>query len=233
MEAVDNKGENKHMEKKKEQKRKLNKVNVKTGAGIAALVAAVAVFVTLLQIQKNVLSEYEKGTVYVATTQVPKGEWITSENFTKYFKEMQLEKRCIPKSALSNPNQVQDLVLTWDIEEGVVLTHGMFETAEEILEHMEEPVIAGFKADDMYQVAGGVLRAGDRIHIYTIKDGAAELGWESVYVQQVFDATGESIHNEDKTSIAQRINVYLDKQDVEEFYSCLTQGNLRVVKVLQ
>jgi hypothetical protein len=59
------------------------------------------------------------------------------------------------------------------------------------------------------------------------------LAWEEVYVQQVFDSAGKSIPNGDKTSIAQRINVYLDKADVETFYSGLAMGNLRVVKVLK
>ena len=37
---------------------------------------------------------------------------------------------------------------------------------------MTQPVVAGFKADDLYQVVGGVLRSGDRINIYQVNENA-------------------------------------------------------------
>lgn len=217
--------------KKKEKAR--DRAKIKTGAGIAALVAAVAVFVILLQLEKSVLEQYEKGVVYVAANQIPQGRLITAGEYETFFRKVEMEKKNIPATALQNPEQLQGLAAVFDVEAGVILTDGMFETWEEILAPMESPVIAGFKADDMYQVAGGVLRAGDRIHIYTVEGDEAVLAWESVYVQQVFDSAGTRIPNEDKTAIAQRINVYLDSSDVEAFYSGLAGGNLRVVKVLK
>ena len=54
------------------------------------------------------------------------------------------------------------------IEKGSVVTRGMLESEEQITGEMEEAVIAGFRAEDLYQAVGGVLRAGDRIHIYCI-----------------------------------------------------------------
>ena len=97
---------------------------------------------------------------------------------------------------------------------------------------MKEPVVAGFRADDLCQVVGGVLRAGDLIHVYSSEEEQGTfLIWENVYVQQVFDSKGTAIPNEDQATAAQRINVFLDKEDVEDFYSRLDQGTLRVVKV--
>ena len=119
-----------------------------------------------------------------------------------------------------------------NIEEGVFLSQGMFEQWNDIVGDMKAPVVAGFKADDLYQVTGGVLRAGDRIHIYTVsEDGQAGLIWENVYVEQVFDSAGTAIKGEDRVSPAQRLNVYLDAEDVERFYTELARGTLRVVKV--
>lgn len=212
-------------------KGKTNYKKLKTGAGIAALVAAVAMFVVLIQMEKSIMEQYEKGTVYVAAMAIPKGELIAREDYGEYFKPVEMDKRNIPQTALTDVEQVKGMAPVFDVEEGVILTGGMFETWEEVLSEMEEPVIAGFKAEDMSHVAGGVLRVGDRIHIYSVKEEETVLEWESVYVQQVFDSAGESISNEDKTSIALRINVYLDKKDVEEFYSSLAMGTLRVVKV--
>lgn len=206
----------------------------KTGGVIAALIAAVAVFAVMLQLEKGMLTKYEKGTVYVAAAEIPRGQLITAENRSLYFQEKSLDKSCIPESALCSPEQVTGLAAVFDIEQGVLLATGMFETMDDVLKEMEEPVVAGFKAEDLYQVAGGVLRAGDRIHIYRVsEEGQVVLVWDDVYVQEVFDQTGARIVNGDIVTAAQRINIYLDKEDVEAFYSELASGTLRVVKAFR
>lgn len=204
------------------------------GSIAAALIAAVAVFAAMLQMEKNVLSEYEKGVIYVAAAEIPKGQVITEENFQSYFEEKLLDKNCIPQTALNSVEQVKGLIPVADIEQGVLLTEGMFEVLDSILENMQEPVIAGLKAEDLYQVAGGVLRAGDRIHIYSVnQDGETQLIWENIFVQQVFDQSGTAIGNDDELTAVQRMNVYMNKADVESFYTELAVGSLRVVKVCE
>ena len=202
------------------------------GSIIAALVASIAVFGGMLQMEKNMLSQYEKGIIWVAVKEIPKGQMITQENYRQYMEQKELDKSCIPTTALNSVEQIEDMVALARVEQGVLLTCGMFETLNHITENMKEPVIAGFKAEDMYQVVGGTLRAGDRVHIYNVEeDGQAMLVWKDVYVQQVFDASGAVISNDNLTGTAQRVNVYMDGLDVERFYSELTSGTLRVVKV--
>lgn len=202
------------------------------GSIIAALVAAITVFVVMLQMEKNMLLQYEKKGILIAAQEIPKGQLITIDNCGEYFKEMELDHNCIPDTALISLEQVQDMVAVADIEKGVLLTEGMFEEIESITKNMQSPVIAGFRADDLYQVVGGVLRTGDRINIYHMtQDGEVVLNWQDVFVQQVFDNGGVSIANGDKQTAAQRINVYLEQGNVEQFYTELSTGSLRVVKV--
>lgn len=206
----------------------------KAGGMAAALIAAVAVFAVMLQLEKSTLTKYERGTVYAAAAEIPKGQLITAENMSLYFQEKSLDKSCIPESALRSPEQVTGLAAVFDIEQGVLLSEGMFETLDDILAGMREPVVAGFKAEDLYQVAGGVLRAGDRIHIYSVsEEGEVALVWNNVYVQEVFDQAGNRIVSGDMATAAQRVNIYLDKKDVAAFYSELAGGALRVVRILQ
>lgn len=212
-------------------KPKITASKVKVGVSLTALIAAAAVFVIMLQVEKSVLSQYEKGEIYTASVSIPKGQLITEDNYQQYFMIRELDAGCIPDTALKMPGQIYGLAAVFDIEPGVLLTTGMFENLENILQDMEEPVVAGFKAEDMYQVAGGTLRAGDRVHIYSITEEEEILAWERVYIQQVFDASGKSIPNGDKLTAAQRVNVYLDKKDVEAFYRGLAEGSLRVVKI--
>lgn len=215
--------------KEKTSKERLNRV--KTGGTIAALAAAAAVFVCMVQMEKSILTQYEKGVIYTAAATIYRGQMITEENYRDYFVEKELDKTCIPPTALSKPEQLYGLTAVYDIEPGVLLTEGMFESLESIRGELNEPVIAGFKAEDIYQVAGGVLRAGDRIHIYYVRDQEAVPAWESVYIQQVFDISGKSIEAGDRTTAAQRLNIYLDKEDIEAFYTGLASGSLRAVKV--
>ena len=99
---------------------------------------------------------------------------------------------------------------------------------------MSEPVIALFRAVYQYHGVGVVLRAGDRIHIYCVEQEEEEqngkLLWDNVSVQQVFDRNGAAIGGDDGTTPAQRVNIYMEKERVADFYAALAQGSLRVVK---
>ncbi len=202
------------------------------GSAVAALLAALAVFAVLLQIEKNTLADYEKGLVYVAAKEIPKGQMITQENYREYVAECMLDVKCIPKTAITDPGQISGLVAQMEIEEGCFLTLGMFELLNEITSAMKEPVIVGLRAEDVYQVVGGTLRAGDRIHIYCVDaDDMARLVWKNIFVYQAFDNAGAIISNADRKSAAQRINVYMENAEVESFYTELASGSLRVVKV--
>ena len=213
--------------------RKLSFSKLKTGVSLAALASSVALFIILVQIEKNVLTQYEKGEVYIASQGIPKGQMITEENYQEYFMVKEMDKSLIPQTALTKPFQVEGLSALYDVEPGTFLTMGMFEELGVIWQDMTEPVIAGFRVEDIYQAAGGTLRAGDRIHIYVVKEEGACLAWEGIYVQQVFDASGGIIPNTDQSTAAQRINIYLDKKDIINFYTGMAEGNLLAVKLCE
>lgn len=202
-----------------------------TGATLAAFLAAAAIYAVLLWVEKNELSDYEKGEIYVSVKEVPEGQLITAENLEEYFVCQEISTDLIPEKAVTEASQLEGIVAKYRIDQGVFLTTGMFRPLDQITAGMREPVVAGFWAEDLSQVAGGVLRAGDRIHVYSSEEEGTYLIWENVYVQQVFDSGGTVIDSGDQETAAQRINVFLDKEDVETFYTRLDQGNLRVVKI--
>lgn len=216
-------------------KHKVNKVNkskLRSGSIVTALIAAVAVFAVMLQMEKNVLTRYEKGSIYVARKQIPEGVVIRESNLSTYFDLKELDKSVIPDAALKAPEEVLNLVSRYAIDKDTLLTTGMFENLDEIQAEMKEPVIAGLKAEDLYQVVGGTLRTGDRIDIYKIdSENLSQLVWKDVYVYEAFDNTGEAIPEGDITTAAQRINIYLESAEVENFYTELSLGSLRAVKV--
>lgn len=221
------------------------------GVIIVSLLVAVIVYAVMLNAEKTALSDYEKGTVYVTTKPVPKGTMITAD----YITQKEVDKSLIPSGAVSNPEDLTDLISVYAVDPGSIITTGMFTAVNDITKDMTQPVVAGFKADDLYQVVGGVLRSGDRINIYQVNENAnkrdtsqslantdaegnwtetystASLVWGNVFVQEVFDSAGTVISTADTTTPAQRINIYMDNDNVAVFYAALAQGSLRVVKI--
>lgn len=221
------------------------------GVIIVSLLVAVIVYAVMLNAEKTALSDYEKGTVYVTTKPVPKGTMITAD----YITQKEVDKSLIPSGAVSSPEDLTDLISVYAVDQGSIITAGMLISVNDITKDMEQPVVAGFKADDLYQVVGGVLRSGDRINIYQVDENAnkgdtsqtqantdaegnwtetystASLVWGNVFVQEVFDSAGTVISTADTTTPAQRINIYMDNDNVAAFYAALAQGSLRVVKI--
>lgn len=207
---------------------------MKRGGVLAAFFAAVAVFVVMLQMEKSVLEQGEKGTVLVAVSEIPKGRTLSVSEAEKYFDVREVDVELIPGSAVQMLEDLDGKNVAYGIEAGSILTQGMLVEPDRIIKEMKAPVIAGFKADDLYQVAGGVLRKGDKIHVFHVtEEQEVMLIWENLTVQAVFDQAGNQISNEDAFSAAQRINIYLDKADIDDFYARLSSGTLRVVKVCE
>jgi hypothetical protein len=229
---MNEKEKGKVMEQNRRETRVTRAIKLWTGATFAAFLAAGASFAVLLWVEKNQLSDYEKTTVYAATGEIPAGQLITKENLEEYFQKKEIDASMVPACAITEADAVKDGVAKIQIGQGVFLTEGMFQPVERIAAGMKEPVVAGFRAEDLCQVVGGVLRSGDRIHVYASEEGMGTfLIWENVFVQQVFDAGGKVIESGDVDTAAQRINVFLDKEDVEAFYTRLDQASLRVVKI--
>lgn len=241
------------MKKEKKEKR-----SILPGVIIVSLLVAAVVYAVLINAEKTALSDYEKGTVYVTTKPVPKGTLITAD----YITQKEIDKSLIPSEAVSSPEDLTDLISVYAIDQGSIITTGMFTAVNDITKDMTQPVVAGFKADDLYQVVGGVLRSGDRINIYQVDENAnkgdtsqslantdpdteedwpetsldpdtASLVWGDVFVQEVFDSAGAVISTSDATTPAQRVNIYMDNDNVAAFYAALAQGSLRVVKICE
>lgn len=211
---------------------KKEKKNILPGAMLAALAASVIVYCIMLNVEKNALSGYEKEIVLTAVSDLPKGMAVTQENLDSCFREQEMEKNMIPDGAVTDRNLLEGQMTAAAMSRGTIVTECLLEDLNLLKRQMKEPVTAGFKADDLYQVVSGTLRSGDRIHIYTVDEETEStcLIWEDVFVQEVFDSTGKLIPAQDTTTPAQRVNILIEKDSVEQFYSELTAGSLRVVK---
>jgi len=204
------------------------------GIIVVAFITAVITFFLLLNVEKSMLSDYEKGLVWVAAGNLQKSLEISKANMGDCFTQTEMDKKMIPESAVTDISLLAGCRTVFMIPENSILTTMMFENSDEHVDRMVKPVIAGCKADDLFQVVSGILRSGDRIHIYTAdpETGDVYLIWDHIFVQEVFDSSGSNIAAGNKTQAAYRVNILMEKDDVEQFYSELARGSLRVVKAI-
>lgn len=204
----------------------------KLGVGIAALVAALSVFVIMLQIEKNALERYEKRAVYVAEREIPAGYVLTEDNYEKYFGVRKVDAGMVPEGVADNIEDLYGQAPVYDISKGTVLDAKMFVEGKTVPKELKTPIVVGARVEDLFQVAGGILRSGDKVHIVVVSsEGEADIKWENVIVESAFSGSGESVDAWDTTTPAFRINLYLEKNQVEKFYEELAKGSIRAVKV--
>ena len=203
------------------------------GIILAAFTAALISYVALLNVEKNALSAYEKAECWILSETLEKGTEITTDNAAQLFQRAQVDVQHIPQGAVTDPKMLAGSQAAITITQGSIVTDTMFTRLGSYRAALEKPVIAGCKADDLYQLVSGTLRSGDRIHIYTVDEemGDAYLIWDNVMVYQTFDSGGNLIPPQDTVSAAARINVLLEEGNAELFYSELYKGSLRVVKL--
>ena len=203
------------------------------GIILAAFAAAAVTYIVLLNVEKNALSAYQKADCWMLTQTLERGTEITADNMDTLFCQTQVDVRHIPQDAVTSPEALLGSQAAITIPQGSMATLTMFTQSGRYRAALEKPVIAGCRAEDLYQLVSGTLRSGDRIHIYTVDEelGETYLIWDNVMVYQVFDSAGNQIPPQDTLSAAARINVLLEEGSAELFYSELYRGSLRVVKL--
>ena len=120
------------MKKEKKEKR-----SILPGVIIVSLLVAAVVYAVLLNAEKTALSDYEKGSVYVTTKPVPKGTLITAD----YITQKEVDKSLIPSGAVSNPEDLTDLISVYAVDQGSIITTGMFTAVNDITTDMTQPVV--------------------------------------------------------------------------------------------
>lgn len=216
-----------------EKKMKINnkKGAITSGLIFTAFVAAAIVFAILLYTERKLLASEPKVSVCVATVDIPAGMEINDVTAKQYFEIREIYESAVPKDAYDNLNFVTGKTGVFSIAKGTIVTEGMLEVTEVGSRGMENPVLLGFKVEDIFQAACGILRKGDRVHIYTVNDsGEASLRWENICIEDSFDNSGMRLNVTDEGK-ATRFNIFMEKNEVEEFYSCLNAGSIRIVKL--
>ena len=214
-------------------KKEKEKKNLWPGMILMAFLASIATFFLLLNMEKNALEAYEKVSVWCTNCELSKGLEVTEGSLSQCLLKVEMDKTKVPADLIENPETLIGKQTVFAIPQGTILTASMFTQEETYRKGLYQPVIAGCKGDDLFQLVSGVLRKGDRVNIYTVNSEIEEtyMLWENIVVYQVFDAAGNVIAPEDTTTPAARVNLLLEEGCTEQLYNELNAGSLRLVKV--
>ena len=214
---------------RKENSKKNEMVKVKLGIFIAALITAAGVFAMMTYLQRQALSDFEKKDIYVAASDIPRGVVLDEANAKDYLIMKSVDAGSIPDNGTLDPDMITGLSPVYDIGKGTLLTDSMFDSSGALLASMSDPVLAGFRTDDLSKAVSGSLRAGDRVDIYSTdpETGEGFLLCADVYVESGYDSSGNRV-NDEKPAVM--FNIYLESSDTAVFYEGLASGSLYVVK---
>ncbi len=212
---------------------KREKKNILPRVILVAFLASVATFFLLINMEKNALEAYEKVMVWTTKCELAKGLEISANSIPECFVQVEIDKDRVPGRIIENPENLIGKRTEIMLAQGTILTESMFSDEENFRKGMHNPIIAGCKGDDLFQLVSGVLRKGDLVHIYMVNEelGETYMLWENIVVYQVFDASGNAIASEDTVTPAARVNLLLEEGYTEQFYRELNAGSLRLVKV--
>lgn len=214
-------------------KREKEKKNIWPGVILMAFLASIATFFLLLNMEKSALEAYEKVTVWCTDCELTKGLELTESSLSQCLVQVEMDKTKVPADLIETPEILEGRQTLFTIPRGTILTASMFTQEETYRKGLNQPVIAGCKGEDLFQLVSGVLRKGDVVNIYTVNREMEEtyMLWENIMVYQVFDAAGNVIAPEDTTTPAARVNLLLEEGCAEQLYNELDAGSLRLVKV--
>lgn len=196
-----------------------------------------ALYMLMLYVEKAMLKDKEYVSVYVTASEIKKETIITEENVRKYFLMQKREAEVLPEGYITDIYSLVGKIVCRDYVENEIINESGFTDINERISGINNPVEVSFSAGNLAQVAGGVLRAGDYINIWSVSEGAgydrstviAEPIYMYAYVSRVFTASGEEIKIDDsKGHGAAVINIIIPSAMEEKFNIALSKGTLRV-----
>ena len=209
--------------------------NKKSGNGIVwkllgCLIIAAALFAVLLNVESNVLSDYEKKMTVICKEQIPMGTRITENNDVK---KSEIDVKIVSENAVIDKSELIGTVAARTMDAGELVKNDDFTKESGIYAKYQEPVEASFKAEHPGDVVSGSIRSGDFVDIAVVDKDTLEytLSLENVFVLNAYTSTGEVVTRDSVNTAATMFTIVEEKAALDEFYSALEKGNVIVSKV--
>lgn len=228
---------------KKEKKSKRNGGKAFLFVGVFALFITFIVYLALLTVEKTVMDEYDKATVYIADRDYVKGEQLTKDglnNFTK--REINVEY--LTEDSVTDITELENSYVVTKVFKNEVLTKSDFAKTSKTDNRKDLQEIGIESSNVIFGGVNGEIRASDFVDIYFVpksyslqgstkgvilegeekKEEFLKPDYEKVFVNSVYDADGNEITNADEVSCASRYNFTFEQEEVRKIISKLASG---------
>ena len=133
-------------------KKKERTENKKTGKGVVwkllgCLIIAAALFAVLLNVESNVLSDYEKKMTVICKEQIPMGKRITEVNAEQYFETYEIDVKLVSENTVTDKSELVGTVAARTMDVREIVKDDDFTKESGIYSKYKEPVEASFKAE--------------------------------------------------------------------------------------
>jgi pilus assembly protein CpaB len=153
-----------------------------------ALVAAMLTMFYVTNYQRNVRQDETNVPIWVAKKDIPAGT--SGSELGQMLEKTEIVRRSVVPGAISNPDQVQDLVTTQPIFAGEQVSTRRFATPSQqgIKAQLTGVQRAMSVPGDQHQLLAGTLRAGDRVDLvatFGAGGGASEIMFTRIVLRDV------------------------------------------------
>ena len=220
----------------KKKNKETNVSNEKKGIAMKLLgsfLVAMALFGVLVGVEKNLLSDYEKVSVVLCKTDVPKGTKITKENVNQYFYDYEVDVALVNDTCIKDKKEVIGTVVEKTLSAHEILRKDDCTKEAEIYNRFSNPVEASITATNPGDIVSGTIRRGDYVDIAVVNKDTLkyDLMLKKVYVVDAFTSTGEKVGEDSTGTAATMLTVVEEKDNLAKFYSARETGNVIVTKL--
>ena len=200
---------------------------------IVSLVISTVLFFILIGLEISILEKYEKIEVVMAKNRIESGTEITSDNKEKLFELKEVDTSLKTQATICSISELEGHIVRETIEKAEIVSGNNLIKKSSVLAALNEPVEVAFKAEDISQVVGGILRTGDLIDISVVNSETkgTEKIFHNVYVSKVFNTSGIEIAKVEKDNPGVVVNVLIDKETEDVFNEKILSGTIRISKV--
>lgn len=236
--AAQEKPQKEKKEKKKEEK---SEKAFQAKTFLYCFAATFILYAVMLVLEKAVIEADARIDVYVAAAELEEDVTITPENAGEYFVKESRSIAALPEGYITDITAIMGKISAREYIPKEIVTVNGFRDISEVLTDIVNPVEVSLNANVLSQVVGGVLRAGDYINIWSVKEtgtgGEKEIEavqiCKSAYVSRAFTASGEQVDRSDADEQATTvINIIIPAASEEDFNTALASGSIRVGRCL-
>lgn len=224
---------------REEKQKKQRPVNIR--AMVYCLIATFVLYAMLIVVEKSILKSEEKQKVYVAAADIPANLLITEENFSTYFKFGERSIGSLPEGTVTDSADIIDSLTIREIAANEIILFSAFTKEQSLIGDIENPVEVSMNAANLSQVVGGVIRTGDFINIWSVKNvsqGGVSSAvvtpiYEGAYVTRAFTTAGTEVSRDAKEEAATMIiNIVIPAGLEEEFNRAMAEGSIRISRII-